>query len=465
MYRLTKKHRLLWLSALIFVLTFSVACSTKSKKKKKKKRPAVVQVDEQFVTLADVPANLRGPVSEDLRNKPNQRIVTLRVKAAIRNNDHNGARERAQAQGRVIAVDQVVRDVLTAKVYNKNYKVIERFIGNRSHNFVVDQMYLGGRPIYKDAYYGIFIQYVVDRNKVLQALEKDLKLVNNAMLGRSVLVEVVSRKDIDFSRFGSDTEFDYDDFIQVTKDKIGTQFFKSGLEVKDLGVALNEKAYSETDKKAFWNYLQGRKPGDGASPTAQKAREYRELGTELLKTLSNVSIEFNVLSFTYNANKEGILQVNLTARRIDQPGGTPISTGLFKAARIDVNDPNAMIGALIEDIFEEMNRSFIPDVRNELSSLELDEGELVRYELILRGFDRQTNDKIRRTMKNRAIPGTLEMGNFENVVPGLAKLAVRWNGEILDLNDLIMDTLEKEYKIEYPSVSENAYDLVLQHIK
>ena len=96
------------------------------------------------------------------------------------------------------AVDVMVRELLADEDYNNKFADIEQYLSKNIQKYIVSSEVNDEKKIFDGKYYGMDSAHKVDRQKVLVALQKDLKLINNS--ASTLVVVITSRKDIDLSK-------------------------------------------------------------------------------------------------------------------------------------------------------------------------------------------------------------------------------------------------------------------------
>ena len=121
----------------------------------------------------------------------------------------------------------MVRELLTEETYNNNYEQIEKYTSQNLDNYVVDSEIIAEKKIFADKFYGIDSAVKVNRQKVLVALQKDLKLINTS--SSTLVVVITSKKGIDLSQSG----FQFSDLEDALMNQIQTDLNQRGLRAMD----------------------------------------------------------------------------------------------------------------------------------------------------------------------------------------------------------------------------------------
>ena len=75
-------------------------------------------------------------------------------------------------------VDMMIQELLPPETYNNKFEIIEKYISSNVQKYVVDTEVNDEKKIFGGTYYGIDSAVKVNRQQVLVALQKDLKLIN-----------------------------------------------------------------------------------------------------------------------------------------------------------------------------------------------------------------------------------------------------------------------------------------------
>ena len=107
---------------LIFAIFFS-ACSSKEPPSPKA---------ENFLTLAD----LSGKISLK-ENSPDEKVIRVKSKYFIKRNDIRAAKSKCIEIAQSIAVEEMVKELLTPEVYNNKFDIIEEYVKNNVSKYVI----------------------------------------------------------------------------------------------------------------------------------------------------------------------------------------------------------------------------------------------------------------------------------------------------------------------------------------
>ena len=147
---------------------------------------------EEFLTLADLTG--RVTFKED---SPDVRVLRVKNKAFIKRNDIRAAKAKAIENANIQAVDMMIQELLQPEIYNNKFEIIEKYISSNVQKYVVDTEVNDEKKIFGGTYYGIDSAVKVNRQQVLVALQKDLKLINTS--SNTLVTVITSKKDLDLS--------------------------------------------------------------------------------------------------------------------------------------------------------------------------------------------------------------------------------------------------------------------------
>ncbi len=437
--------------ALLLLTVALVACS------KSKPEPPP---PEEFLTLADVSG--RPTLAED---SPDVRVIQVKTKSFIKQNDLRAAKTKAVELATVVAVDEMVRELLPSSTYNENYEKIEDYLSRNINNYVDDQEVVGERRIFMGQYYGISAAFKVNRQKVLVALQKNLKLINTSQ--NALVAIITNRKNIDLSSAG----FTFTDLEEAFLNQIQTDMNQRGLQMMDYRNAItsmqnNEDAVREIatiSKDQFMALLSdSNSDGNLLAEQIQLSDEFYESGLNVLRQLAKVVIEVNIFAVSGNVQGDLALSLNVTAKNIaSDRGGAFANTVINVSRRAGPNSvQSAMIAGLVQDAYQEMQQEFVPQVLKEMSTISIDRDALVAYDLVFRGFDKNDGGRLRRMIQDKE-DKSFRYLSFDNSVPSIISIRVRHAGRLEDLADRVMRMMEtNSFKVEEPIIAPDIRDLV-----
>lgn len=444
--------------AIVFSLLL-VSCSFGSKPK-----PIT---EASFLTLADVTG--RTTLRED---SPDVRVISVKAKAFIKRNDYRAARQKAMETAAVAAVETMVRELMSAEDYNRRYEEIERYFSKNIEKYIVDREVNGEKKIYGDKFYGISAAFKISRQKVLVALQKDLRFIDAS--GSTLVTVITSRKDLDLSAIG----IRFSDIEDALMNQIQTDLNQRGLKALDFRNAVAslqndprlKSQISKISKQQFMAMVAGSKAGDAMlDEQIQDAEAFYSTGLSILKQLAKVVVEVNIMSVSKTGNSM-VLNLNVTAKNISVGSGGAFANTIVQVARRGGpnTDDSAMLTGLIKDAYDDMNRSFVPQVIKEMSTIDVGGDKLIRYELVMKGYTSREFRQIRREIEN-AQTDEFRFANFDNTLkdaqPSINRLFVRYAGKTSRLADTVLDLLDaSKLPAEEPIIAPGLTDLVFEKI-
>ena len=424
------------------------------------KQPAPQPKPEEFLTLAD----LSGKVT--LReDSPDVRVIRIKAKAFIKRNDISAAKAKATETAMTQAVAEMVRELLPEEDYNNNYEVIEKYLSSNIQKYVDKTEVNDEKKIFGGKYYGVDTAHKVNRQKVLVALQKDLKLINNSS---STLVPVItSKKNIDLSKSG----FTFSDLEEALMNQIQTDLNQRGLRAMDFRNAVTsvqtdekvKKQFSKISKEQFMAIVSG-SPADKALLNTQvlNAEEFYTTGLSLLKLMAKVVVEVNIFAVSGNVKGDMALSMNVTAKNVSTGRGGAFANSVINVARRGGPSviPSAMITGLVKDAYAAMEEEFIPQVIKEMSTISVGGNRLIAYELVLKDFQSKEVRKLRSKLK-QIESDDFRYVSYDNSLPTIVTIIVRHSGKVEDLGDTVMELLDSAgINSKEPIVAPDLSDLV-----
>ena len=419
---------------------------------------------ENFLTLADLTGRVN--LKED---SPGVRVIRVKAKAFIKRNDIRAAKAKAMEVASAQAVDAMVRELLPDEDYNNNFEDIEQYLSKNIQKYIVSSEVNDEKKIFDGKYYGLDTAHKVNRQKVLVALQKDLKLINNSA---STLVPVItSRKDIDLSKSG----FTFRDLEDAMMNQIQTDLNQRGLRAMDFRNAVTsvqtdekiKKQFAKISKDQFMAIVSG-SPADRAllDPQIQDAEAFYTTGLSLLKQMAKVVIEVNIFAVSGNIKGDLALSLNVTAKNVSTGRGGAFANSVINVARRGGPSviPSAMITGLVKDAYEDMQKEFIPQVIKEMSTISIGGKRLIAYELVLKDFGGAEVRKLRTKLK-QSDSDEFRYISYDNSVPTIVTIIVRHAGNVEDLADKVMIIFDSAgIKAKEPIVAPDLTDLVFVRI-
>ena len=419
---------------------------------------------ENFLTLADLTG--RVTLKED---SPGVRVIRIKAKAFIKRNDIRAAKAKAMEIAGAQAVDEMVRELLADEDYNNKFADIEQYLSKNIQKYIVSSEVNDEKKIFDGKYYGLDTAHKVNRQKVLVALQKDLKLINNSA---STLVPVItSRKDIDLSKSG----FTFRDLEDAMMNQIQTDLNQRGLRAMDFRNAVTsvqtdekvKKQFAKISKEQFMAIVSG-SPADRAllNTQIQNAEAFYTTGLSLLKQMAKVVVEVNIFAVSGNIKGDLALSLNVTAKNVSTGRGGAFANSVINVARRGGPSviPSAMITGLVKDAYEDMQKEFIPQVIKEMSTISIGGKRLIAYELVLKDFGGAEVRKLRTKLK-QSDSDEFRYISYDNSVPTIVTIIVRHAGNVEDLADKVMIIFDSAgIKAKEPIVAPDLTDLVFVRI-
>jgi len=419
---------------------------------------------ENFLTLADLSGRVN--LKED---SPGVRVIRVKAKAFIKRNDIRAAKAKAMEIAGAQAVDEMVRELLADEDYNNKFADIEQYLSKNIQKYIVSSEVNDEKKIFGGRYYGIDSAHKVDRQKVLVALQKDLKLINNS--ASSLVVVITSKKDIDLSASG----FTFKDIEESMMNQIQTDLNQRGLRAMDFRNAVTsaqtdeklKEQFGKISKEQFMAIVSG-SPADKAllNTQIQNAEEFYTTGISLLRQLAKVVIEVNIFAVSGNIKGDIALSLNVTAKNISTGRGGAFANSVINVARRGGPSviTSSMITGLVKDSYVDMQKEFVPQVIKEMSTISVGGNPLKPYELVLKDFKSKEARSLRTKLK-QVESDDFRYISFNNSVPTIVTIIVRHAGKVEDLGDKIMEIFDsKGINTKEPIVAPDLTDLVFVRI-
>jgi len=415
---------------------------------------------ENFLTLADLSGRVN--LKED---SPGVRVIRIKAKAFIKRNDIRAAKAKAMEIAGARAVDAMVRELLADEDYNNKFADIEQYLSKNIQKYIVSSEINDEKKIFGGKYYGIDSAHKVDRQKVLVALQKDLKLINNS--ASSLVVVITSKKDIDLSASG----FTFKDIEESMMNQIQTDLNQRGLRAMDFRNAVTsaqtdeklKEQFEKISKEQFMAIVSG-SPADKAllNTQIQNAEAFYTTGLSLLQQLAKVVVEVNIFSVSGNIKGDLALSLNVTAKNISTGRGGAFANTIVNVARRGGANTiaSSMITGLVKDSYADMQKEFVPQVIKEMSTISVGGNPLIAYELVLKDFKSKEVRSLRTKLK-QVESDDFRYISYDNSVPTIVTIIVRHAGKMEDLGDKIMEIFDtKGINTKEPIVAPDLTDLV-----
>ena len=419
---------------------------------------------ENFLTLADLSGRVN--LKED---SPGVRVIRIKAKAFIKRNDIRAAKAKAMEIAGAQAVDEMVRELLADEDYNDKFSDIEQYLSKNIQKYIIKSEVNDEKKIFGGSYYGIDSAHKVDRQKVLVAIQKDLKLINNS--ASSLVVVITSKKDIDLSASG----FTFKDIEDAMMNQIQTDLNQRGLRAMDFRNAVTsaqtdeklKEQFEKISKEQFMAIVSG-SPADKAllNTQIQNAEEFYTTGLSLLQQLAKVVIEVNIFAVSGNIKGDIALSLNVTAKNISTGRGGAFANSVINVARRGGPSviTSSMITGLVKDSYADMQKEFVPQVIKEMSTISVGGNPLIAYELVLKDFKSKEVRSLRTKLK-QVESDDFRYISYDNSVPTIVTIIVRHAGKVEDLGDKIMEIFDsKGINTKEPIVAPDLTDLVFVRI-
>ena len=415
---------------------------------------------ENFLTLADLTG--RVTLKED---SPGVRVIRIKSKAFIKRNDIRAAKAKAMEIASAQAVDAMVRELLPDEDYNNNFADIEKYLSKNVQKYIVRSEVNDEKKIFGGKYYGLDTAHKVNRQKVLVALQKDLKLIDNS--ASSLVVVITSKKDIDLSASG----FTFKDIEEALMNQIQTDFNQRGLRAMDFRNAVTsaqtdeklKEQFGKISKAQFMAIVSG-SPADKAflNTQIQNAEEFYTTGLSLLQMLAKVVIEVNIFAVSGNIKGDMALSLNVTAKNISTGRGGAFANSIVNVARRGGANTiaSSMITGLVKDSYTDMQKEFVPQVIKEMSTISVGGNPLIAYELVLKDFKSKEVRSLRTKLK-QSDSDEFRYISYDNSVPTIVTIIVRHAGKVEDLGDKVMEIFDsKGINTKEPIIAPDLTDIV-----
>ena len=402
-------------------------------------------------------------------DSPGVRVIRVKAKAFIKRNDIRAAKAKAMEIAGAQAVDEMVRELLADEDYNNKFADIEQYLSKNIQKYIVSSEVNDEKKIFGGRYYGIDSAHKVDRQKVLVALQKDLKLINNS--ASSLVVVITSKKDIDLSASG----FTFKDIEESMMNQIQTDLNQRGLRAMDFRNAVTsaqtdeklKEQFGKISKEQFMAIVSG-SPADKAllNTQIQNAEEFYTTGLSLLRQLAKVVIEVNIFAVSGNIKGDIALSLNVTAKNISTGRGGAFANSVINVARRGGPSviTSSMITGLVKDSYADMQKEFVPQVIKEMSTISVGGNPLKPYELVLKDFKSKEARSLRTKLK-QVESDDFRYISFDNSVPTIVTIIVRHAGKSEDLGDKIMEIFDSiGINTKEPIVAPDLTDLVFVRI-
>ncbi|MFH2131085.1 MAG: hypothetical protein ABIK68_11995, partial [bacterium] len=272
--------------------------------------------------------------------------------------------------------------------------------------------------------------------------------------------------------------FRFSDIEDSLMNQIQTDLNQRGLKALDYRNAVAsmqsdskmKDALSKLSKQQFMAMVAGSKAGDTIlDKQLQDAEAFYSTGLTMLKQIAKIVVEVNIMSVSKTGDSM-VLNLNVTAKNISVGSGGAFANTIVQVARRagPNTDDSAMLTGLIKDAYEDMNRSFIPQIIKEMSSIDVGGDKLVRYELVMKGYTSSDFRTIRKLIENAQTDG-FRFINFDNTLkdakPSINQVFVRYAGKTSRLSDTVLDLLDgSKLSASEPIIAPGLTDLVFEKV-
>lgn len=412
-----------------------------------------------FLTLDDLNGSTRLQ-----EMGPDDKIIIAKAKALIKNNSIRDAREKASAIAAKKALDTLVGELLTPAQYNENYEKIEQYLASNHAKYIKNEDVFAEKKIFEGRFYGIAAAYRLDRQKVLVALQKDLRVVDTSY--NTLVTVITSRKKDALGKIGMTLRDVESSFMNQAQ----TDLNQRGLRAMDFRNALTsfnlnpdkKREYLKLSEEQFMDMVNLAGEQKRMQAMVGSSEKFYSTGLTLLKQMAKVVVEINIMNVS-KQDDEVSMSLSVTAKNISSPtGGAFANTTIQVAAR--GGNPAAMITRLITDAYQKMQREFIPQVIKEMSIISVGGDKLLPYELVFQGFDSREARRLRGLIKGIE-SNRLVYVNYDNsladVEPSINRVMVRYQGKAGELSDLVLTEMDASGLLaKEPRITPTTTDLV-----
>ena len=105
--------------------------------------------------------------------------MIVKTKSFIKQNDLRTAKIKAVELANVVAVGEMVRELLPPSTYNENYEKIEDYLSRNTNNYVDEQEVVGEHRIFMDQYCGISTAFQLEEPIIAPDIRDLVFLSNN----------------------------------------------------------------------------------------------------------------------------------------------------------------------------------------------------------------------------------------------------------------------------------------------
>ena len=408
-----------------------------------------------LVLLVGCSTNNLGPVFlDDLDEaklfdeaKANQRAVVIKAQGL----DESAAKERA----RFLALDQVGRELLPPEIYNEQSEKIAKKLNARPQNYLIREEFTESRKLLSGLY-GVSGSFLVDKAKIVQLFQKNLRILDQ---GHNAIVVLVSSPadeklaNVDFKADDLQTSM-----VSAVEAKLNGAGFKA---VNFQNVLVSLRQSKQLQSKT--NQLKPDELFELASGKGDRSEFYVKSMAHL-KGMAKVIIRVQVLEVSFK-NQTLAISANLSAVNISTPMGGTFASGreqVFWQGGVDAH-PSAMMAAALGEMADKVERNFLPKVMSEMNAVDETPGKLTPYKVSLVGFDEDEVKDFTKALKESG-DKKLMLGekNLKQIDadPKLAELEIRYSGKASDFEGKIK-AIAKDADLDLKDIELEELDLTL----
>ncbi len=323
-----------------------------------------------------------------------QRAYNARAQAPVINNDLAQAERVAAKRARRLALDQAARELLSPEAYNKNFKKIWTRLSRRPGNLILQEKTLRKEGILDNQYAAVSTAFVINRGKLIQVLQKELKVLDQSHSSIIVLVESPEGQNLDA------LGYKMTDLETGLLQGLSAKLYAQGFSVMDYQNLLSHLSANPAIGKQARRLTAGQYFELASKPGSASGKQYAQ-ALAVLQGLAKVIIKLNIEQVGYQ-NQQLHMALSLTAVNISTlKGGAMIHTRV-RSARYggSTAQPGAMIAASIDDLLNRAGEDFIPQITKEFNIIDQSPGKLLPYQVTLSGYDESEVQQLIQAMRD-----------------------------------------------------------------